>query len=113
MAAQRPGLTQALGTTVNCLRASRILFVSLCAYIVLCIPAIFAAEHFGLSEAPLHASQLLAVVACIPTAAAYLWLTRGAPLRGLRLVAAAAIALAALWLALIAHFLMTADFGTD
>ena len=98
---------------MNFLRASRILFVSLCAYIVLCIPAIFAAEHFELSQAPLHASQFLAVVACIPTAAAYLWFSRGTPLRGLRLVAAAAIVLAALWLAFIAHFVMTADLGTD
>ena len=113
MAAKRSGLTQALGTTVNGLRASRTLLITLCVYVVLCIPAIFVAEHFGLRQGPLHASQLLAVLACVPSALAYLWLSRGNPLHGLRLVAVAAVTLALLWLAFLAYFVMTADFGTD
>ena len=98
---------------MNSLRVSKFLFTALSAYIVLCVPAIFVAEHYGLPEAPLHGSQFLAVVACIPSAATFLWLSRGSPLRGLRLVAALAITLAALWVAFLVYFVMTADFGTD
>ena len=98
---------------MNGLRASRTLLITLCIYVVLCIPAIFVAEHFGLRQGPLHASQLLAVIACVPTAIAYLWLSRGNAFHSLRLVATAAVTLAVLWLAFLAYFVMTADFGTD
>ena len=98
---------------MNILRASKFLFIALSTYIVLCIPAIFIAEHFRLSESPLHASQLLAVLACLPSAAVILWLSLGEKLRGVRLAAAIAIALAAVWLMFLVYFVVTADFGTD
>ena len=98
---------------MNSLRVSKFLFTACSAYIVLCIPAIFVAEHFGLPQSPLHTSQFLAVAACIPSAATFLWLTRGDKFRGLRLVAAIALTLAALWIAFLVYFVMTADFGTD
>ena len=94
-------------------RASKSLFVAFGLIAVLCAPAILAAEHFGLSDDLLHPIQLLAVIGCIAASITFLAVTRGAPFRGFRLLAASALFLAALWFLFVIYVLLTLDLGSD
>ena len=91
--------------------ASWWLFLSLGGYILACIPAIFVAEHFGWSQWPLHTTQLLATVLCIPSAAAFLWCTRGARFGWQQVVAILAVLLAGLWCVFVCFVMLTLDFS--
>ena len=94
-------------------RAFKVSFLAFGLYAVLCAPAILVAEHLGLSESPLHLTQFLAIVGCIASSAVFLLSTRGSPFRGIRLLAAVAMALAVLWVAFLVYVIMTIDLGWD
>ncbi len=94
-------------------RVSKWLFLASGAYAALCAPAIPLAEHYGLRESPLHISQALAVAACIPSSALYLWTSRGQPFKAVRVLALWGLVLALAWAGFIAYVLATFDLGDD
>ena len=92
--------------------ASKSVFLASGIYALLCAPLLLVAERFSFPQWPLHASQFIAVLICLPASLIYLWCTRGqrAPIRQL---AIAASLLAASWLGFIAYIVGTIDFGAD
>jgi glucan phosphoethanolaminetransferase (alkaline phosphatase superfamily) len=57
-------------------RISKFAFLASATYILLCIPAIFLAEHFALKQSPIHGTQSLAVTLCLPASLVFLWCSR-------------------------------------
>jgi hypothetical protein len=105
--------TQSLDATAMLERVSKWLFLVLGAYVALCVPAILVAERAGLPEWPLHMSQFVAVVCCVPSSAIYLWTSRRRPFGVLRALASVTLVLSVAWIGLLAHFIQSGDFGDD
>ena len=93
-------------------RISRSFFLASGVFALLCAPLIVIAERFSLPQWPLHASQFIAVLICLPASLIHLGRTRGerAPARW---IAVAAALLATAWLGFIAYVVGTLDFGAD
>ncbi len=91
---------------------SRFAFLASGIYALLCAPLILLAERLSFSQSPLHASQFIAVLICLPASLAYLWGTRGQRAWTRRLAVVAAF-LATAWLGFIVYVVGTVDFGAD
>jgi len=78
---------------------------------LLCIPLILLAERHGASQAPIHVTQLIAVLVCMPSSATYLFATRGRPFGWQRSLGVVAFTLTGLWLAFICFVILTFDLS--
>lgn len=85
------------------------LFSGLCA--LACIPGILAAERFGWSERPFHATQMLAVLLCFVASVGYLLMGRRSMSSGSRLLAVTTAILSGSYLAFLAWVLARIDFS--
>jgi hypothetical protein len=95
-------------------RISKFAFLASATYILLCIPAIFLAEHFALKQSPIHGTQSLAVTLCLPASLVFLWCSRSRAFKPIHWLAVAAVVLSALWLSFIGYFIFGPhDFGPD
>ena len=87
------------------------LFMGAGIYAIACAPAILLAERLGWSQSFFHATQLVATILCVPTAAFFLWLTRGLPFNGARCFALVACIASGLWLVFVLYVLLSVDFS--
>ena len=94
------------------IRAARRTFVAAGFYALACIPAIFIFEYLGWSEAFLHLSQLIAILACLLGGCLFLWATRGTRFDFYRGVAAVASISCGVWLVWLVYVVLSLDFST-
>ena len=88
------------------------LFMGAGIYALACAPAILLAERFGWSQSFFHVTQLSATVLCVPSAAFFLWLTRGLRFNCARCLAFVACVLSCLWLAVVLYVILILDFSS-
>ena len=82
------------------------LFMATGIYSLSCAPAILLAERLGWSQSFFHLTQLVAAILCAPTAACFLWNTRGLGFSWARCIAFAACALTSLWLLFVLYVIL-------
>jgi hypothetical protein len=87
------------------------LFMGTGIYALVCAPAILLAERLGWSQSFFHITQLVATILCVPSAAIFLWLTRGLRFNWARWLALIACVLSGLWLAFVICVLLSLDFS--
>ena len=101
-------MNQVTTLPVGLLRAGMLLS-GLCA--LACIPGILAAERFGWSERPFHATQILATLLCFVASVGYLLMGRRSMRAGSRVLAVTAAILSGSYLAFLAWVLTRIDFS--
>lgn len=101
-------MNQATTLPVGLLRAGMMLS-GLCA--LGCIPGILAAEHFGWSERPFHATQILATLLCFVTSVGYLLMGRRSMNPATQALTVTATVLSGSYLAFLAWVLARIDFS--